>query len=403
MSARDEALRRLEEFLPAVPRYGRERNYVRAGYQEVSRLSHWIRYRVITEEECARAVMARYSLSVAEKFIQEILWRTYWKGWLEMRPSVWSTYHDEVALLREQYQKDSLYLGACEGQTKLSFFNDWVAELKNTGYLHNHTRMWFASVWIFTLKLPWQLGASLMYHHLLDGDPASNTLSWRWVAGRHTAGKIYLARPDNIATFSEGRWVPSEGQLAVDAVFNGPEGVNHPPCEPLREVSTAPPPPGSIILLHDDDLSADLAGEWRTGEGSPLHGKTQEATQRFRYAVLDLELTSLSERVRAHITRLRADTATRVEAPLVRTAEELFPLVKQSPTPTVHTFIPPVGEGRIAVEHLAEQLELRGVSVGWHRRVWDTRYMPAAGGGFFGFWGKVRRDWEAKNSIHWIK
>ncbi len=398
MSSRDEALRRLEEFLPLVPRYGRERNYVRVGYREVSRLSHWIRYRVITEEECVRAVLARYSLSVAEKFIQEILWRSYWKGWLEMRPSVWSKYRDEVALLREQYQKDSLYLGACEGQTKLSFFNDWIAELRNTGYLHNHTRMWFASVWIFTLKLPWQLGASLMYHHLLDGDPASNTLSWRWVAGRHTAGKIYLARPGNIATFSERRWVPAEDELAVDEVLVGGKEANHPPCMPLREVSATPPPPGSVILLHDDDLSADLAEEWRTeeqkrGEGSSPQGTAQESSRRFQYVVLDRELCAFSEQVRAHITRLRSDTATRVDAPLVRTVEELVPFVKQSPTPTVHTFIPPIGEGRIALEHLAEQLELRGVSVVWHRRVWDARYMPLAGGGFFGFWGRVRQDW----------
>ncbi len=79
-----------------------------------------------------------------------------------------------------------------------------------TGYLHNHARMWFASIWIFTLRLPWELGADFFLRHLLDGDPASNTLSWRWVGGMQTMGKTYLARADNIATL-HGRAVPARG------------------------------------------------------------------------------------------------------------------------------------------------------------------------------------------------
>ena len=68
-----------------------------------------------------------------------------------------------------------------------------VKELKETNYLHNHARMWFASIWIFTLDLPWQLGAEFFMKHLYDGDAASNTLGWRWVAGIQTQGKNYLA------------------------------------------------------------------------------------------------------------------------------------------------------------------------------------------------------------------
>ena len=79
-------------------------------------------------------------------------------------------------------------------------------ELKETGYLHNHARMWFASIWIFTLKLPWQLGADFFLKHLLDGDAASNTLSWRWVAGLQTKGKHYLATTWNINKFSAQKY-----------------------------------------------------------------------------------------------------------------------------------------------------------------------------------------------------
>ncbi|WP_238189582.1 FAD-binding domain-containing protein [Methylobacterium frigidaeris] len=69
--------------------------------------------------------------------------------------------------------------------------------------------MWFASIWIFSLRLPWELGAEFFLRRLLDGDPASNTLSWRWVAGLHTRGRPYLARRDNIRDFTEGRHDPA--------------------------------------------------------------------------------------------------------------------------------------------------------------------------------------------------
>ena len=79
-------------------------------------------------------------------------------------------------------------------------------ELKNNNYLHNHTRMWFASIWIFTLELPWQLGAEFFMQHLYDGDAASNTLGWRWVAGVQTQGKHYLASEWNIKKFTNNRF-----------------------------------------------------------------------------------------------------------------------------------------------------------------------------------------------------
>ena len=150
--------------------------------------------------------LAKFSFSKNEKFIQEVLWRTYWKGWLELRPNVWTDYLVSLNSIREKFKDNKEYLNAIEGNTNIECFNEWVKELKENNYLHNHTRMWFASIWIFTLDLPWQLGAEFFMQHLYDGDAASNTLGWRWVAGVQTQGKHYLASEWNIKKFTNNRF-----------------------------------------------------------------------------------------------------------------------------------------------------------------------------------------------------
>ena len=134
------------------------------------------------------------------------MWRTYWKGWLELRPNVWTDYVAELNKIREEYKDNQNYKNAIDGKTNIECFNYWVTELKENNYLHNHTRMWFASIWIFTLELPWQLGAEFFMQHLYDGDSASNTLGWRWVAGIQTQGKHYLASEWNIKKFTNNRF-----------------------------------------------------------------------------------------------------------------------------------------------------------------------------------------------------
>ena len=199
------AEKQLSYYLPKAGKYYElNRNYSEdsSSNKTTSLLSPFIRYRLISEENILKKILEKYELRDCEKFVQEIYWRTYWKGWLEHRPSVYSDYLEDRNKLIEELGNKKFYLNAISGNTNLSFFNKWVYALKEDGYLHNHVRMWFASIWIFTLKLPWQLGADFFMQHLLDGDPASNTLSWRWVAGIHTKGKNYLARKSNIEKYS---------------------------------------------------------------------------------------------------------------------------------------------------------------------------------------------------------
>ena len=172
----------------------------------ISCLSPYITHGIINELEVIDKSLKKFSFAKNEKFIQEVLWRTYWKGWLELRPNVWSDYLIELKNLKDEFKSNQNFLNAIEGKTNIECFNQWVSELKENNYLHNHTRMWFASIWIFTLELPWQLGAEFFMQHLYDGDPASNTLGWRWVAGVQIQGKHYLASEWNINKFTNNRF-----------------------------------------------------------------------------------------------------------------------------------------------------------------------------------------------------
>ena len=172
----------------------------------VSCLSPYITHGIINELEVIDKSLKKFSFLKNEKFIQEVLWRVYWKGWLELRPNVWSDYLIELDNFRDEFKNDQNYLNAIEGKTDIDCFNQWIIELKEKNYLHNHARMWFASIWIFTLELPWQLGSEFFMKHLYDGDAASNTLGWRWVAGVQTQGKHYLASEWNIKKFTNNRF-----------------------------------------------------------------------------------------------------------------------------------------------------------------------------------------------------
>jgi len=172
----------------------------------ISCLSPYITHGVLSEREVMSLSLKKFPFVKIEKFIQEVLWRVYWKGWLELRPNVWRDYILDLNRLKQEYKDDKNYLEAVEGRTKIECFNTWVDELKRHNYLHNHARMWFASIWIFTLGLPWQLGAEFFMKYLLDGDSASNTLGWRWTAGVQTKGKNYVASEWNIKKFTNNRF-----------------------------------------------------------------------------------------------------------------------------------------------------------------------------------------------------
>ncbi|MGY6635177.1 MAG: FAD-binding domain-containing protein [Alkalilacustris sp.] len=371
-------LRRLAEFVPQAGRtYATRRNHDLPGHPHVSGLSPWIRHRLVSEEEVIAATLARHSAEAAEKFIQEVFWRSYWKGWLEMRPGVWDDYRRDLRHQRDRLATEAglraNWEAACRGDTGIDAFDHWARELVDTGWLHNHARMWFASIWIFTLRLPWTLGADFFLRHLLDGDPASNTLGWRWVGGLQTRGKTYLARPDNIERFTDGRFRP-QGLARAAPPLDGP------PPPPPRGV----PPPGTWtpdrptgLLLTEEDLTPG----WLVA-GNPPPAAVATLTSVAGRSVLEV-----APRVHAFTAGAVADAVARQQAPathcdapsaVVAWARELG--LSQLVTPWA-----PVGPAADTLDALDAALASHGIALVRCRRGWDSRAWPHATHGFFKF------------------
>ena len=393
LPTRPAALARLEEFLPAAGRYAAERNFVRAGHQDVSRLSPWVQKRLLLESEIVAAATRRWSFPAVEKFVQEVYWRTYWKGWLEQRPAAWSRWCEAIPRLRSSLNSEqrTAWEAAIGGKTGIAGFDAWAQELVATGYLHNHARMWFASIWIFTLRLPWELGAAFFFEHLLDGDVASNTLSWRWVAGLQTPGKTYLARADNIAHYTDGVHAPESGQLA-SAPLNLKE-------EPLPKVAAWTEDAAAVALLpmyervglwlHPEDLAVEQ------GELAHLKITAINASWPTSIAVR----AGWSDKVSTWTQAALRDGATRAgshfgaEVAAEETSDLAMTLVAWAQTNQLQAIVayrPFIGPWLAEALALETALATAGIRVIWRRRAWDTEHFPHATRGYFPFWEKIK-------------
>ncbi|WP_440690856.1 FAD-binding domain-containing protein [Candidatus Pelagibacter sp. HIMB1782] len=255
-ASRAKALNQLNNFIDnGLADYSKLRNFDFGPEKRsnISCLSPYITHGIINEKEVIQKTLSKFSFSKNEKFVQEVLWRTYWKGWLELRPNVWADYLIELNQIKNELQNNKNYLSAIEGKTDIECFNEWVNELKENNYLHNHTRMWFASIWIFTLELPWQLGAEFFMKHLYDGDAASNTLGWRWVAGVQTQGKHYLASEWNIKKFTNNRF------QNIKLNENAPPKISEKSYQIIKQDFTNPQNiEEKNLLIFDNNLSFEI-------------------------------------------------------------------------------------------------------------------------------------------------
>lgn len=374
------ALDRLEAFLPrAGADYARLRNLDQGPgrHDHVSRLSPALRRRLIGEDEVARAILARHGRAAAGKFLSEVFWRSYWKGWLEQRPTLWPQYRAAVGAARARVAADpdlARRLARAEaGQTGIDAFDAWAVELARTGYLHNWARMQFASIWVFTLGLPWELGADLTFARFLDADPASNTLSRRWVAGLHTAGKAYLADADRIAAMTAGRFAPRG--LARQARIPADSLAVPPPAAPRP----APPPDPALptlLLLTVEDLSIETEAALRSlpiRALAVLEGKTLAD----RIALADAE--DRAARTWPGAERLGALTPQALRAAAAAGCRQIL---------TGFAAVGPVAD---RLDRLRPMAKAAALPLSEHLRDWDRQAWPHCQKGFFALKSEIPR------------
>ncbi len=386
---RPNALSRLSSFTPnAGVDYARLRNtdFGQGQHNHVSCLSPYLRHRLITEREVVDATLKVHSLAQSEKFIQEVFWRTYFKGWLEHNPHIWARYQVGLTGGLKALKSDAALQARCSealiGQSGIECFDHWVSELVQTGYLHNHARMWFASIWIFTLKLPWEIGADFFLRHLLDGDPASNTLSWRWVAGLHTKGKTYLARPDNIERFTNGRFNPA-GQLATYAEPRVEDSRII--CEQELPQTKLIPNADYLLLVHEDDCLPETL-------------LPHDRTQRGVIGALSTSLRSplaVSDNVKAFSKGAVSDALSRVGGDNTiiegEWADSLIAACDAFNVKNIVTAYMPIGPSAAALAKAKLDLERADITVSQIIRPWDRQTWPYANRGFFKVKKKVAK------------
>jgi deoxyribodipyrimidine photo-lyase len=373
-------LDRLTDFLPRAGRdYASLRNLDLPGHPHVSTLSPWLRHRLVTEAEVIDSVLRTHP-SGAEKFLAEVWWRTYWKGWLELRPGVWTAYRQGVQAALNRLAVEPGLAARAEaamlGETGIAGFDDWAQELVATGYLHNHARMWFTSIWIFTLRLPWELGADFFLRHLIDGDPASNTLSWRWVAGLHTPGKTYLATAENIALNTRGRFRPEGLAAEAPALPMPPLPAPRPAPQGDSLDLTAP----SLLLVTEEDLSPESLLD------QGLHPKAVAVLS----CVAGRSPLAVADGVQRFTAAATGDALTRLgapEAPRFGAGDltALLDLAEAEGVAQIVTPYAPTGPVASALADLARLAEGRGITLARILRDHDRQAWPHATHGFFRF------------------
>jgi deoxyribodipyrimidine photo-lyase len=396
-SSRAAALDKLRRFIPLAEHYERDRNHVIPGHPSVSRLSPAIRHRLLTEEEVVSAVVRVHAFSRVEKFIQEVYWRRYWKSWLSLRPEVWSDFLRDLDAIEENPAVRRIE----ESQTGNRVIDYFANELVTSGYLHNHARMWFASWWVHEARLPWQAGAAFFFRHLLDSDPASNTLSWRWVAGLQTPGKTYLARRGNLEKYlaPELRDSLSDGLAA----FENPQALQPHTCAkpPVTRKELLPdsmsPSMVTGLWIHEEDLAVETSMLGKQTFAAIAVTADADGWNRHQFPSTKRQWISAALRDAATRAELVWKTPTSLETRLPHT-DALLRWAKSLKIQQVVALRPEVGPLHDSLPSLRAVLAKEGIRLALINRPEDLRVRSFATGGFFPFWERLRKTLVANST-----
>jgi deoxyribodipyrimidine photo-lyase len=184
------------------PKYGKTRNFLTGA---VTRLSPYLRYGVLSLREVRDFSLAKVNnRDDVTKLINEFGWRDYWQRlYFKLGDRVWENQEDFKTGYSINEYAAALPEDIKQGTTGMVCMDSFSADLRATGYLHNHARMWMAAYIIHWRRIRWQAGAKWFLEHLLDGDPASNNMSWQWVASTFSH-KPYFFNRENLERYTEG-------------------------------------------------------------------------------------------------------------------------------------------------------------------------------------------------------
>ena len=274
---REAALARIAAVQPTE--YARSRNSLNGA---VTCLSPYLTHGFVSVPEVLEGVRSQHRVNLQDKLVFELGWREYYRHvWQHRGDGIFKSLHEGV--LPEEAYAHEIPLDILSGCTGVPAIDMSVQTLYNTGYLHNHARMWLASYMVHLRKVHWRAGADWLYGHLLDGDLASNHLSWQWVAGTGSH-KPYLFNAENVARYAPAAWhspgsvidtsyealdeiakqaLPVVSSLDASNSIQEPELMTEPPANLNISKPNASKVKGrDVWLVHPwslGDLPADLA------------------------------------------------------------------------------------------------------------------------------------------------
>jgi deoxyribodipyrimidine photo-lyase len=264
--------------------YARTRNHVEGA---VTGLSPYLTHGFLTMPDVLARLRQRFVLPLTHKLVFELGWREYFHhAWRHEGDAIFESLHE--GMLPDAAYARELPPDIARAATGVPVVDEAVRTLYATGYLHNHARMWLASYTVHLRKVHWRVGADWMFVHLLDGDLASNHLSWQWVAGTGSS-KPYLFNAENVARYAPPAWhsagtvvdqsyeqldaiartlgVGGKASLSGTAAISSSTTTTEPVCqtEPPAAWGFAPPRPEQIAghdvwLLHPWSLATPPPG-----------------------------------------------------------------------------------------------------------------------------------------------
>jgi deoxyribodipyrimidine photo-lyase len=311
---RHAALARLAQVQPDA--YARTRNALDGA---VTRLSPYLTHGLLSLREVYSAVHARQPLDARHKLVFELGWRAYWRHvWQHLGDGIHQSLH--TGLLPDAAYASAIPDDVLEARTGVPAMDQAVRTLYASGYLHNHARMWLASYLVHLRKVHWHAGAQWMLGHLLDGDVASNHLSWQWVAGTGSS-KPYLFNAENVAKYAPADWHSPATAIdtsyeALDLCARHAAAVDHRTdsrraCAATLQPALLDHPPGTgwsapdasvvagrdVWLLHPWSLGAVPVGSGsaalRIGVGfAECHAQTPWSARRWRFVTAGLQAST---------------------------------------------------------------------------------------------------------------